>query len=589
MVSCAVLRFPRVLWLVGVLAVLLSLPSVFADLYTDDQGMVLSMEGVAPLPIPGPFHLYTFMTGAPGERDRLVALSEIPWWSGNGIRISFFRPLASALLTLDHAVAGRHPLFYHLHSVAWYVAAALSAALLFRLSFPEREAALAALLFVVAPAHWMLAAWPSARHVAISGTFTIWALILHIEARQRGHAPLLALGAIACAAVALAGGETALGVFGFVAAYELVGRREPLAERLRALLPWGALFLAYAALYKALHYGVRNCGAYVDPIAQPLLYLSVLPARVAVYLDSALLCVPSEISLLSPRATPTLATMGVAASLMFMALFRRALRELDTEQSRTLAWLFLGALLALLPGVASIPGDRVLFLPNLALAPALAVVLLYAGTKTEGTLRLLVSRVGVGFFALVHVVLAPLLFLFGAHNLASTSHAAIAAASSAEIPTRANLSVVGIGLSDPLVGMYLASSLYIAPRPEPRPRAVQLLSVSAHDHRVTRTDDRTLEVTILNGTMLEGALEYLFRPPSSPLHIGDTLPIGNWSVRILDETAARPSRFSVTFDRSIDDPTLAFVVWQNKALRALLPPKVGEQVVVKHEAGPMGL
>ena len=78
------------------------------------------------------------------------------------------------------------------------------------------------------------------------------------------------------------------------------------------------------------------------------------------------------------RATPILATMGVTAALMFMALFRRALRELDTEQSRTLAWLFLGALLALLPGVASIPGDRVLFLPNLALAPALSVVLLYA-------------------------------------------------------------------------------------------------------------------------------------------------------------------------------------------------------------------
>ena len=568
---------------------LLSLPSVFADLYTDDQGMVLSMEGVAPPPIPGPFHLYTFMSGAPGERDTMVARSELPWWSVSGIRISFFRPLSSALLTLDHAIAGRRPLVYHLHSVVWYVAAALSAATLFRRLLPERQAALAALLFVVAPAHWMLAAWPSARHVAISGTFAIWALILHLEARQHAQTRWFTLGAVACAAVALAGGETALGVFGFVAAYELFGRREALAERLRALLPWGALFLGYAALYKALHYGVRNCGAYVDPIAQPLTYLSVLPTRIAVYLNSALLCVPSEISLLSARATPILAAMGVVAGLLFMALFRRALRELDTEQSRTHAWLLLGALLAVLPGVASIPGDRVLFLPNLALAPALAVVLLYAGTKTEGALLVLVSRIGVGFFALVHVVLAPLLFLFGAQNLASTSHAAIAAGSQAEIPVRANLSVVGIGLSDPLVGMYLSSLLYIAPRPEPRPRAVQLLTMSAHDHTVTRSDERTLDVAIQGGTLLEGALDYLFRPPSKPLHIGDTLPIGAWSIRILDETGGRPSRFSVTFDRSVDDPTLAFVIWKNKALRALAPPKIGEQVLVTHEDGPMGM
>ncbi|HEX3852072.1 MAG TPA: hypothetical protein VHW01_13965 [Polyangiaceae bacterium] len=582
-------RFPRVLWLVGILAVLLSLPSVFADLYTDDQGMVLSIEGVAPPPIPGPFHLYTFMTGAPGERDKMVELGEIPWWSVNGIRISFFRPLSSALLTLDHAIAGRRPLFYHLHSVAWYVAAALSAAALFRRLLPEHEAAIAALLFVVAPAHWMLGAWPSARHVAISGTFTIWALILHLEARHRTSARGLTLGALACAVLALAGGETALGVFGFVASYELLGRREPLAGRLRALLPWGALFLTYAALYRALHYGVRNCGAYVDPIAQPLTYLSLLPTRLAVYLDSALLCVPSEISMLSARATPILAAMGVAAGLLFMALFRRALRELGSEQSRTHAWLFLGALLAVLPGIASIPGDRVLFLPDLALAPGLAVVLLYAGVKTEAAPLVLLSRIGLGFFALVHVVLAPLLFLFGAENLASTSHAAITAASHAEIPVRANLSVVGIGLSDPMVGMYLASALYVAPRPEPRPRAVQLLSMAAHDHSVTRTDDRTLEVTIRDGTMLEGALDYLFRPPSNPLHIGDTLPIGAWSIRILDETAGRPSRFSITFDRSVDDPSLAFLIWKDKALRALVPPKVGEQVLIKHEDGPMGM
>jgi len=542
-----------------------------------------------PPPIPGPFHLYTFMSGAPGERDRMVAESEIPWWSASGIRLSFFRPLSSALLTLDHAVAGRRPLFYHLHSMAWYVAAALAAASLFRRLFAEREAALAALLFVVAPAHWMLAAWPSARHVAISGTFAILALIAHLEARKRDRAPLLTAAACALAALALAAGETALGVFGFVAAYELVGRRDALAERLRALLPWAALFLAYAVLYKAFGYGVRNCGAYVDPIAQPLAYLALLPTRLAVYLDAALWCVPSEISLMSSRAAPIMAAMGVVATLTFAGLFRRASRELDAQHADTHSWLFVGALLALLPGIASIPGDRVLFLADLAVAPGLAVILLHAGRKSQGGAPLLVARVGVGFLGLVHVVLAPLLFAFSAENLAATSHAGIAAASNAEIPARAGLSVIGIGLSDPLVGMYLSASLYIAPRPEPRPSSVQLLSMSAHDHRVARTDDRTLEISVLGGTMLEGALDYLFRPASAPLHVGDTLPIGAWSVRILDETDGRPARFAVRFDRSVDDPQLAFVIWKNGALRALVPPKVGAELLVRHEDGPMGM
>jgi hypothetical protein len=165
----------------------------------------------------------------------------------------------------------------------------------------------------------------------------------------------------------------------------------------------------------------------------------------------------------------------------------------------------------------------------------------------------------------------------------------MAAASGAEIPARPNLSVVGIGLSDPLVGMYLPASLLIAPRPEPRPIAVQLLSVSGHDHRVARSDERTLEISVISGTMLEGALDYLFRPPSAPLHVGDTLPLGAWSVRILDETDGRPSRFSVRFDRPLDDPSLAFLIWKGGKLRAFTPPKIGDEALVRHEDGPMGM
>jgi cytochrome c oxidase subunit 3 len=107
-------------------------------------------------------------------------------------------------------------------------------------------------LFAIAPAHFMLAAWPSARHVAISGTFAILALVFHIDWRT-GHAGRfrIALSAV-CAVLALAAGETGLGVFGYIAAYELFGRQEPLTRRLRALAPWAALFFAYA-LYRNMY------------------------------------------------------------------------------------------------------------------------------------------------------------------------------------------------------------------------------------------------------------------------------------------------------------------------------------------------
>jgi len=580
-----------VLWAVALVSALLALPSLFADFYCDDHAMVLAVEGIAPTPIPGSFHLYSFMTGAPGERDQLVRESAIPWWSVDGIRLSFCRPLSSALLTLDYAVAGRNPLFYHVHSIAWYVLASLAAAMLFRRLLPERAAALAALLFAVSPAHWMAAAWPSARHVAISGVFSAIALLLYVEARERADADARKhlLGSFGCAALALCGGETGLALFGYVAAYELIGRRESLAIRLRALAPWGALFVAYAAVYKGLGFGVRGIGGYVDPIGQTSAYLKLLPGRLAVYLDAALLCIPSEFSLMVPSSSRVLGTLGVLATLAFSGLLRRASRALDPALRRTLGWVLVGGLLAMLPGAASIPGDRVLLQTDLALAPALSLVLLHAGRAAKSVALTWFARAGVALFGLVHGALAPLSFAFFARQLASSSHTALEIAARAEIPARPGLAVAGIGLADPLVGMYLPASLYLAPRPKPLPVAVQLLSTSAHDHWVKRVEERKLEITVIDGALLEGTFEALFRPESAPLRVGDRAPVGNWVVQILEERSGRPTRFSVSFDRPLDDPSLALLVWKDGGLRALPAPRIGEGVLVKHELGPMGI
>ncbi|WP_394820743.1 hypothetical protein [Pendulispora albinea] len=585
------LRFPRALWLAAFFAVTLALPSLLADFYCDDQAMVLRLENIAPAPVPGPFHLYTFASGAPEQRHLLVDGGPLPWWTFDGLRLSFFRPLSSALFAFDHAIAGRRPLFYHVHSIAWYTAAVLVTAMLLRRVLPEREAALAALLFAVSPAHWMLASWPSARHGAISGALAMAAIALHLRARRQPGAPArLVLAALACAALGLAAGETALGAFAYVAAYEGIGRREPIRERVRALAPWGALFLAYAALYAGLGFGVRGSSAYVDPIAQTGEYLARLPTRLAVFANAALLGIPSELSTLAPQAIPALATMGAVAVVALAMLLRRARRTLEPELARTLAWLLAGAALAVLPGAAGIPGDRILFMPNLGIASALAVVLLHAGVKgNRAALAALPARAGVAIFGLVHIVLGPLLFAFGAAQLASSSHAALAAAVRAEIPARDGVNVVGIGLADPLVGMYLPSSLWIAPRPEPRPRAVHVLTMSPRDHVVRRTDARTLEITIVNGVLLQGGFETVVRPPSAPLRAGDTVPLGAWTVRIVDDDAGRPKRFSVTFDRPADDPSLAFVTWRDGALRAWTPPPIGQEVTVKHAIGPMGI
>jgi len=576
------LRFPRALWLAIALAIALPLPSVFADLYSDDQAFVLRLEGAIDTGTKGPFSLYTFATGDAAQHQLLVEKGAFPWWTHPELKLVFFRPLSSALFALDHAIAGRRAWPYHVQSIAWYVAAVVAASILARRLLPERVAAAATLLFAIAPAHWMAACWPSARHVAIAGAFGFAAVAMHVRARERGATPW---AAIAAAAVALLASESALGAIAYVGAYELFGRDEPLAKRARALAPWAALAIAYFALYELGGYGVRGAGGYTDPLGEPAAFLAALPVRLGVLACSAMLGAPAEVSLLAPRAAPKMAAAGAIALVVFALLVRRALRRMDAADARTTRWLLAGAALAAVPGAAGLAGDRVLFLPSIGTACALAIVMLHAG-RANGE-RAILPRALRAPFALVHVVLAAPVFVFGAVTLLTSSHAALRLVRAAEVPSRPTTRIVAIGLSDPLIGMYFAPAYLLTH--DTVPASLDHLSLAPHDHRVHRTDARTIEITTLGGAFLENPFEYVVRAPRFRIRAGDTFRIASGSVRVLADDGERPTSIAVTFDRDLPDADLAFVVWRDGALRAFAVPDVGDETIVKHQVGPMGM
>lgn len=471
-----------------------------------------------------------------------------------------------------------------MHSIVWYVAAVLAAAALARRVLPERVAAAATLVFAIAPGHWMAAAWPSARHVAIAGAIGLLGVALHVRGRTHDDARAR-WAALACVAVALLASESALGAVAYVGAYEIFGRDD---GRLRALAPWGALVAAYVVVYRLGGYGAYGAGGYVDPIGEPATFLASLPQRAGVLACSAFLGAPAELSLLSPRAGAPMTIAGGVAFVVFVLLVRRALGRMSAGDARTVRWILAGALLAALPGTAGLAGDRVLFVASFGTAVGLATVLLHAGrAKDEGALAAAPARVALAPLGLVHVVLAAPLFVFGAVTLLTTSRAALSVAANAEIPQRDGVRVVGIGLADPLVGMYLGPELLALPRPPPA--GLTLVSMAAHDHVVRRTDARTLEIATVGGALLENPFEHVVRAPRFAIRAGDTFAHDGWTVHVLADDGTRPTRFAVTFDAPLPDASIAFLVWRDGGLRALVPPEVGEEILVRHELGPMGM
>jgi hypothetical protein len=573
-------RSSRALWLALVVALGLAAPSLGAALYCDDALFVARLENALPSPRPGPLWLYTLATGG---SENLTPY----WWTAPELRIAFFRPLASGLLALDHAFFGRAPLPYHVHSIAWFLASVLMAGLLLRRLLSPRAGALATLLFAVSPMHSMVASWPAARHVAISATLGFLALLLHVRARETKRAPAAAVLAMA---VALLSSEVALGVLAFVVSYEVFGRDDARAARLKAALPCVVLATLYIVAYGAMGYGVTASGDYADPIKSPLSYLRNVPRHVGPLAFSTFFGVPSESSVAFPAIVPMTLLLGAMGTLVAALLLRRAWRLAQEEDRRALRWLLPGAALATLPGLSGIVGDRALFVPSLGITAALAIIILNAARRDAAGRRPVIALVGVSWLLLFQLPLGSLSFFAQAVAFMKSSRAAADVVRAADLPTSDSPSgraarVFGIGIADPTIGMYLQPVRVVNGGAA---QETTMLTVSLHDHVVTRSADRTLVIQIVDGSLLESGFETVVRPRSLPLHEGDVVTIGETRIVVVAAKDGAPTRLAVEFDRPLDDPSLAIVIWKQGALRRMPTLALGESVRLPHEKGPSG-
>jgi len=221
------LRFPRALWIALAIAVLATSPALSAPLTFDDQFQALRIAGQVPGPSQDPFNVYSFGPGKIEPNGLGWDGCVYPWWSDAGHAARFFRPLSSAILYAEHRAFGRSPVPFHLVSLLVFLGALVLVSKLFRRLLPEREAALATFAFAVAPCHLQVACWAAAIHLSVTAIFVLSALLLYLDAREQRAASLTKhAGALLLGAMALSCGESALGLFAFLFAYETFGRTE---------------------------------------------------------------------------------------------------------------------------------------------------------------------------------------------------------------------------------------------------------------------------------------------------------------------------------------------------------------------------
>ena len=565
------------------LAALLALPSLTSPLLEDDVGHRVMLGRLLPNLTWGPLDLYDFI-GGPGRP--VTALREhavVPWFAADDLKLRFFRPLSSLLLATDVRLFGEHTWASRLHSLAWFLGCLLGASVLHRRFLPGPEAGLATVIYAVSVGHLMPVSWIAARYAVISTAFSLLAFWLHIRGRADGSAIPGRLAPLALA-LALLAGELAVGAVALVTAWELFGRRDPIGRRLRALVPFAVVTVAYAVWYVAGGFGVRGSGAYVGP-DRGLEGLISVGRHFLILLGELAAATPSDAVAAATSSAQTVAALwGGLAVISVWVLFRLSRAELDERQLAAVRWMTVAAAGAVAPGSLGIPGGRVL---TLALVPASGAVatLLLAGLaavrkdRLSKPARLFVVTALVGL-SFGHLVAAPV--LRGLLGVVLTRLAVEQHEQAARVPTCDGVMVIATA-ADPVIATYVPATMVFRHR---GPARLRVLSLAPADHRIENVTRTGFDLVTLDSDRPRSLWERLFR--SGPLPAGTRVTMSHLDARVIEDRHGLPVRVRFDFGEPLDSPGLCFREWRDGAVRPFAPPKPGETRDVPHHPGPTG-
>jgi hypothetical protein len=589
------------------LALQLFWPTLRDGLFADDYIALAMLEQRFAAPR-APLDLYNFADGTPSDVASLRRLGSCPWWAPDDFRVSFMRPLSSALWHVDRALFGKSYGFYHAHSLAVFFALVIATGFLYRELFPGTVAALAVIVFAVDDSHQFPVLWLSNRGGIYASLCGVLALLSHLRWRERGKLAY-AFASSAAVIVGFLFGEWALPMLAYILAFELLGARGPLGVRLRALLPSALPAVVFLIVRGLLHYGARGSGAYIDPGVDPIRFFVTLSHRVPVFVADMMWNVPAEwwdqgtpwrdellaTGIIPPAIWVSLPSwrffhvvLGVFGLIALWLGYRFCAAGLASEERRHLRWLLLGAFGALVPVVGSFPSTRLTIASFLGLAPILACVMREVARRLRLAPRVSLPRFAgyyVLVFGLVHLQLfAPLQSNVQAQVdwYATTSQWVLAAELD---PERVSQQRVFLLSGNEFTSTFFFSYIW-GYHARPMPRSYYPLTASPNAHFVERTADNELLMQSLGGPYLGSGHENMFHASDRTWVEGQSVQLEGVRITAERVTGGLPGALRFTFDRPLEDPSYVFLVSRPHGLVRYVLPQAGGRQLLARSAGP---
>ena len=547
-------------WIPLVVAFVVTLPSLGAGFSLDDWAQRAVVNGR--LSHTTRYALFNFGAGDVEALRPLIERGPFPWFTLPELKLRFLRPLSSALIVFDTEVFGSVAWPQHLHSTLWYVALTAIVLMLYRRLTPS-VAVFAGVLFAIDDAHVMPAMWLANRNALVAVLFVWLGLLAHLRWREEGWRPGALLSAVAFA-FGLAAGETAVAALAYVLAYELLARPQTWSSRLRALTPVVLVLAVYAVLYKLLNSGARGSATYLDPVSEPLTFLSLALPRFFANVGTQAFGAP-DIYLSLPQAKGALIASGVVAVPLGLLAWRRW-APTDEAERRTLKWLLLGAAGSLLPTLATFPAARLLTAASLGLAPVVATMLRAAWRDARLRRAFGVLWLGGAF------VLQPLTQWL-VMPIAFTTVTARALEAVKTLEPKSTERFVVLSSSEFVPAIYtgpLMADLGLT-----MPRTWHVWSMAPLPVDVRRTGERQVELSVVGGRMIDSVFEENFRNDNFPIAVGHRVNLEAATVTVLTVDGGKPT--SVRFDLDLPVEDFSFVWWDGDTLSRVQLPAIGQR------------
>lgn len=586
----------------GVLAVLVIIVPQLGiyDFIGTDCFHVGFLEGVLEYPGFGPFNLYRFANGDPEHMSDIISNNFFPWFSSLDWKLIFCRHLPSLLIALNHKICGLKPLGYIIHSLLWYMLLIAVLGFLMGRIAPGSEskrfhpaAYLAVIIFAFSTSHMEIVFLGSARWMLITTTFALAGLVFHLKWREQGWKPGRYLSLLAIF-LALLSGEAALALLAYLAAYELFGSGEPLEKRIKALLPAAVLVVIYLLFYRLMDYGVGGQDLYINPLADPLAFLTDLPLKLASILAEMFFGIMSILWIdpLAPSQMSITFLAGAGALVICGLLFYPVWLNASIEQRRRFRWVIFGSIGAMIPLASGYPCSRVAMIPFIGGSVLLAFIMHYWWkklTKKSNFRRNLKSPFAwigglvciVLFF--VHLLLYPYCWFAipWEYNKIFDKEREFNRKSTVLNEIQPHQEAIFLQPSadiDLNYGVYFYRKLNRLPLPG----SWWQLSYSWKKHRYLRTAKDKLELDLSGSGMFEGhTWVYVLRSKKEPLKTGEVIKLPGLQIRIIEVNENGPTRMEFKFDRSLDDERYCFFKFHEGSLVPVPLPPVGEVIDIQ--------